>query len=75
MLCGGLFILLAAVFGLAMFVPGWMASLIVGVIALLNGMIMVSAGKKKIEPEAFVPERTVEAVRKDKEMTKQRLAS
>ena len=65
MIAGIVFILLAAVLALAMFMPGWVAALTVGIIVLIVGMIVVSAGKRKIRANTLVPERTVEAVRED----------
>jgi hypothetical protein len=73
-LLGELFILLAVVCGLALVVPVWLASAIVGVVVLIVGKIIVRANKKKIQPESFVPERTVDSVRKDKAMTKRFLS-
>ena len=64
-IAGIVFILLAAVLALAMFMPGWVAALTVGIIVLIVGMIVVSAGKRKIRANTLVPERTVEAVRED----------
>lgn len=67
---GLLFLLLAVTFALANVVPMWAASAIVGVVVLVIGLMMVSAGKKKMEPGAFVPERTVNAVQEDKDLAR-----
>lgn len=69
-LAGALFIMLSITYGLAEVMPPWAAALTVGVVAVIIGVIMMNAGKKKVEPEAFVPERTIDSVRKDKEAAK-----
>jgi len=68
---GVLIVLLAAVYALGNVVPMWAAALIVGVVALAIGYGMIKAAQKKMEPSAFVPERTAESVRKDKETAKE----
>ena len=45
----------------------WLAALIVGVVVVVIGMIMVSAGKKKFEASSFNPDRTIHSLQKDKE--------
>ncbi len=64
----GLVVLLqGAVYALDNVVDLWLASLIVGLVALVLGFVLVKAAKGKIEPSAFKPERTVESVHKVKE--------
>lgn len=63
---GILFVVLAAVFGLALYIPLWAAALVVGIAVLVIGMVTVKAQQKKLRPEAFVPERTVESLHKDR---------
>lgn len=67
---GFIFLLAAATLGLAEVVEPWLAALIVGVIATIVGLIMVQAGKKKLEPSSFRPERTMEELRKDRDTVK-----
>lgn len=70
---GGLLILLlAAVYGLSNVVAPWLAALIVGGATLLIGLGMVSAGKKKFEVQSFTPDRTIDAMRKDKNAVQER---
>lgn len=70
MLCGVLYLLLAAVFALSLVMDTWLAALIVGAVVLIVGIIMFKAGQKKMEPHAFVPDRTVDSLRKDQNMAK-----
>ena len=67
---GGFFLLLAAVYGLSNVVQPWLAALIVGGVVTLVGVIMLSAGRRKLEPAAVAPRRTAAALRKDAEMIK-----
>ena len=69
---GFLILLLAAVYGLSNVVDPWLAALIVGGITLLIGLGMVSAGKKKFEVQSFTPDRTLDAMRKDKNAVQER---
>jgi len=69
---GILFLLLSATFGLAIVVDFWLAALIVGGIVTLIGLIMVMAGKRKLQAEQFRPDRTVDAMHKDREMLQRR---
>lgn len=62
---GVLFLLGAAVIGLAQVVELWLAALIVGGVTALVGLIMVQSGKKKLEAGSFKPERTIHSMEKD----------
>lgn len=64
---GLLFLLGAAAMGLAQFMPLWAAVLTIGVVVTLIGFVMLRSGKKKLEPGNFVPERTTDSLRKDKQ--------
>ena len=67
---GFIFLLLAAFLGLANVVEPWLSALIVGGVTVIVGWIMVSAGKKKLEPGAFRPRHTEQSLKKDREMVK-----
>jgi hypothetical protein len=64
---GLLFLLGAAAMGLARFMPLWAAVLTIGVVVTLIGLVMVSSGKKKLQPGGFAPERASSSLRKDRE--------
>lgn len=64
---GYLFLLAAATLGLGQIMELWLAALIVGVVVTVIGLIMVSAGKKKLEPSNLKPTRTMDGLEKDKE--------
>jgi hypothetical protein len=67
---GALFLLLAAVYGLAEVMEIWLAALIVGGGVTLIGLAMLAAGRKKLEPASLRPRRTESSLRKDREMIK-----
>jgi hypothetical protein len=67
---GFIFLLLAAFLGLANAVAPWLSALIVGGATVIVGLIMVSAGKKKLEPTAFRPRHTEQSLKKDRDMVK-----
>jgi Putative Actinobacterial Holin-X, holin superfamily III len=70
---GGLLVLLAAaVLALAQVMAPWLAALIVAILAVGIGFVLIQSGKKQLEPSVLKPERTQEALRKDKEMVQRR---
>lgn len=67
---GYLFLLAAATLGLGQIMELWLAALIVGGVVTILGLIMVTAGKKKLEPSSLKPTHTMDSVHKDKETAK-----
>ena len=67
LLAGLIFLLLAVVYGLALYMQPWLAALLVGVVVTVIGFIMLQAGKKQFEPSHFKPERTISSLQKDKD--------
>jgi hypothetical protein len=67
---GYLFLLAAATLGLGQVMELWMAALIVGAVVTVTGLIMVSAGKKKLAAASLKPERTINGVQKNMESQK-----
>ena len=56
----------AAILGLALVLPAWLAALIVGVVVLAIAGVVALVGKKKIsEAGPAVPEKTVASVKED----------
>lgn len=64
---GFLFLLLAAVIGLATVVEAWLAALIVGSVVALVGFVLVESAKKKFTASSFKPEQTMQSLRKDRD--------
>jgi len=69
---GWLFLLLAAVFALALVVPAWAAALIVGVLVLGVAGALVLVGKSRMRADALAPERTMRSLREDGAWLKER---
>jgi uncharacterized membrane protein YqjE len=70
---GFLFLLTAAVLGLAEVMEPWLAALIVGAVVAIIGAIMLSSGKKKLAPSAFNPTHTRSSLEKDRDMIKRNI--
>ena len=69
-----LVLLAAATLALAHVVSDWLAALIIGVIAAVVGYVMLQSGKKTVEASRLKPERTQDALRRDKDMVERRIS-
>jgi uncharacterized membrane protein YqjE len=65
---GFIFLLLAATLGLAEVVEPWLAALIVGGVVAIIGLVMLQAGRKKMQAQNFSLDHTADSLRKDREM-------
>jgi hypothetical protein len=65
-LLAGIVLLLAEV------MEAWLAALIVAAVVAIIGFVLIQSGKKKLDPASFKPERTQDALRKDKEIVQRR---
>lgn len=72
LLAGLLSLVAAAILALAEVLAPWLSALIVGGLLSIVGFVMISAGKKKIEPSAFKLERTQESLRRDGDVVARR---
>ena len=72
---GFLVLLLAAVNALMLFIPGdnavWIAPLIVGAVVAIVGLIALAKGRAELRASALKPERTVESLRRDRDLVKE----
>ena len=69
---GWLFLLLAAVYALAIVLPPWAAALIVGVLVLATAGVLALIGRSRMRADALTPERTLRALREDQAWIKER---
>jgi uncharacterized membrane protein YqjE len=69
---GWLFLLLAAVYALAIVVPPWAAALIVAVLVLAIAGVLALIGKSRMRTDALTPERTLRSLREDQAWIKER---
>ncbi|TBU93977.1 phage holin family protein [Phytopseudomonas dryadis] len=74
LLSGFLMLLLSAVYGLSTIVAPWLAALIVGVVVILIGLAMLKIGQKQFAPSQLTPERTLDALQKDKEAVQRQMS-
>jgi cbb3-type cytochrome oxidase subunit 3 len=66
----------AAILGLAIFLPEWLAALLVGAVLAVVAYVLVKQGKERVaEAGAPVPEQTIETVKEDVEWAKTRASS
>ena len=75
-LCSGFVILLlAAVNALALAMPEntapWLAPLIIGAIVMIAGLVALSKGRHDLKARNLRPERTLQSIRRDREMVKE----
>ncbi len=71
---GFLTLLAAVILMLSRVMPAWGAALLVGAITVIAGYAMIKAAQKKLAPSNLKPERTQEALRRDKEEFQRRTA-
>jgi len=57
------FLLLAAVYALALVMPPWLAALTVAIVLAITGSILISAGSKRLKLIHLKPEKTVASIR------------
>ena len=66
----------AAILALAIFLPEWVAALLVGAVLALAAYVLVKQGKERVaEAGALIPEQTIETVKEDVEWAKTRASS
>jgi hypothetical protein len=67
---GVLFILAAAMLSLALVMQMWLASLIVGVFAILVGLTVASMGRENLKSEKITLSKTAESLKEDSQWAK-----
>lgn len=70
---GFLAIILALIVGLAEFIPGWLAALIVGLVVAGVGYFLVQKGINELRNMNPAPRQTIQTLREDKEWLTQQL--
>ena len=71
---GLIIVLIAAAQALARSLPDWAASLIIGGVVMVIGVIMVLIARQALAPSALVPERTIRNVQADARLAKEHVA-
>jgi hypothetical protein len=73
--CALLILLQALVIGLAELMPAWAASLAVGGVMAVAAFLLVRHGQSGLSPANLVPERTLDSVRRDKDLVIEKVQS
>jgi uncharacterized membrane protein YqjE len=68
-------LVIAAIVGLAELMPLWLAALIVGALLVIVGVVLIQSGRSTLSQMSVVPEKTVESIREDAEMVKEKVTS
>ncbi len=68
-----IFILAAIAIGLAQVMQPWLAVLLVGIVVAIVGFILVQKGMSALKHLNFVPEKTIETLKEDKEWAQQQI--
>ena len=71
--CAVLILLQALVIGLAQIMSAWAASLCVGGVMAIVAIFLVRAGQSGLSPANLVPERTLDAIRRDKDLVMEKV--
>lgn len=70
---GFLAFVISAIMGLARVVPPWLAAFIAGVFLAGGGALLIIRGKKGVDRETIVPEKTVESLKEAAQRVKEEL--
>jgi hypothetical protein len=70
---GLLYVLAAAMFGLAMVVDLWLAALIVGMAVLILGGALLWIGRARLQAENLTPRRTIRSLKDDAEWAREQM--
>lgn len=73
--CAVLVLLQAAVIGLAEIMPAWAASLCIAAAMAICAVVLMKMGQRGLSPANLVPERTLDAMRRDKELVMEKVQS
>ena len=72
---GFLVLLFAAVGALQLMIPSehaiWIAPLVVGAVVMIVGYILLSRGRKQLQADSMVPERTMQSLQRDARLAKE----
>jgi len=73
-LCALAFLFVTLILVLALFMPAWVATLIVAAVLIIAAVVLAFQGKKKLEGLSFVPTTAIESVKTDIQAIKREVA-
>lgn len=71
---GLILLLIAVAIGLSNWLPLWVATLIVGVVALVVGAVLIGSGRSSLSNLTVVPENTIESIKEDARWAKEQVS-
>lgn len=71
--CALLILLQAVVVSLALVMPAWLASVIVGAILMVGAVALIKYGQHDLSADDLTPKRTLRSVQKDKDMVMEKV--
>lgn len=71
---GLILLLIAVAIGLSNWLPLWLATLIVSVVALVVGAVLIGSGRNSLSNLTVVPENTVESIKEDARWAKEQVS-
>jgi len=67
-------LLIAAIVGLASFIPLWVSAAIVGLVVIVIGYLLIESGRNKLKNMSAVPERTIASLQEDAALVKEKVS-
>ncbi len=71
---GLILLLIAVAIGLSNWMPLWLSTLIVSVVALVVGAVLIGSGRSSLSNLTVVPENTVESIKEDARWAKEQVS-
>jgi uncharacterized membrane protein YqjE len=71
---GVIALVIGIIVALANWMPLWVSALIVGVVLAIVGFVLIQSGRGSLKRMSMVPEKTIESIKEDAEMVKEKVA-
>jgi len=71
---GVIALVIGIIVALANWMPLWVSALIVGVLLAIVGFVLIQSGRASLKHMSVMPEKTIESIKEDAEMVKEKVA-
>jgi hypothetical protein len=71
---GVIALLIAAIVGLANFIPLWLSAAIVGLVVIVVGYLLIQSGRSRLSNVSVVPEKTIASIQEDAALVKEKVS-
>jgi uncharacterized membrane protein YqjE len=71
---GVIALVIGIIVALANWMPLWVSALVVGVVLAIIGFVLIQSGRGSLKRMSVVPEKTIESIKEDAEMVKEKVA-